>query len=291
MDSLWSREGYPHLNDCYFAIYFAFAFPVARFVLDVCIYQKLAICLINWNAGHETNKLLKEVNNAKITKCTESLWKLTYYLALVVFIYHISCNEPWFGNTDAIFHGWPYQTIKLPLKLYYTSQCGFYMYSIVALLVWETRRKDFGVMMSHHVITLVLIAYSYISRLFRIGSIVLALHDVSDLIMELAKLCKYCGMEISASICFGMFVLSWLLLRLIYFPFWIIRSSSYGFVNHLSRSRPYNTWLYYVFNTMLITLLVFHIYWWMMICFMVKKQLQNRGKVGDDVRSDSEGDN
>ncbi|PPD66931.1 hypothetical protein GOBAR_DD36185 [Gossypium barbadense] len=29
-------------------------------------------------------------------------------------------------------------------------QCGFYIYSIAALLTWETRRKDFAVMMSHH---------------------------------------------------------------------------------------------------------------------------------------------
>lgn len=53
---------------------------------------------------------------------------------------------------------------RLSLKLYYMCQCGFYLYSIAALLVWETRRKDFAVMMSHHVITVILIGYSYIAR-------------------------------------------------------------------------------------------------------------------------------
>jgi ceramide synthetase len=50
---------------------------------------------------------------------------------------------------------------RLKMKLLYTGQCGFYVYSVAALLVWETRRKDFGVMMTHHIITIFLITYSY----------------------------------------------------------------------------------------------------------------------------------
>lgn len=41
---------------------------------------------------------------------------------------------------------------------------GFYTYSIFALMFWETRRSDFGVSMSHHVATLVLIVLSYVAR-------------------------------------------------------------------------------------------------------------------------------
>lgn len=41
---------------------------------------------------------------------------------------------------------------------------GFYTYSIFALIFWETRRSDFGVSMSHHVATAILIMLSYIFR-------------------------------------------------------------------------------------------------------------------------------
>jgi hypothetical protein len=67
-------------------------------------------------------------------------------------------------------------------------------------------------------------------RSFRVGSVVLVLHDVSDVLLESAKLCKYSQMERSAATLFGLFTLSWVLLRLGLFPFWIIkstRSSSY----------------------------------------------------------------
>ncbi|KAH9707725.1 LAG1 longevity assurance [Citrus sinensis] len=48
---------------------------------------------------------------------------------------------------------------------------------------------------------------------------------------------------------------------------------------------------YYVFNTLLFCLLVLHIYWWVLIYRMLVKQVQARGRVSEDVRSDSESDN
>lgn len=62
-------------------------------------------------------------------------------------------------------------------------------------------------------------------RFFRIGTVILALHDASDVFLEGAKIFKYSGKELGASACFGLFATSWLLLRLVYFPFWVIRSS------------------------------------------------------------------
>eukprot|EP00249_Psilotum_nudum_P028531 c3782_g1_i1 orf=303-917(+) len=204
MDHQRSQESYPQYADFFLAIYFAFTFTVARFFFELYAYQKLAAWWINWNIGHGLDKLLNEADHSKISKTAESLWKLTCYIAFEAFIYHISCKEPWFADTDSFFHGWPNQTVKQPLKLYYTSQCGFYIYNVLSLLIWEARKKDFSVMMAHHLVALVLIGCSYMTRLFRIGSVVLALHDVTDAILELAKLCKYSGMEICASICFGM---------------------------------------------------------------------------------------
>jgi ceramide synthetase len=125
------------------------------------------------------------------------------------------------------FDGWPNQPIPKTLMLFYMCQCGFYVYSIGALVAWETRRKDFAVMMSHHVITSTLIGVSYLTGFFRIGIIILALHDASDVFLETAKLCKYTEKELGASLFFGLFATSWLLLRLIYFPFWIIKTSRF----------------------------------------------------------------
>ncbi|KAL6218826.1 hypothetical protein ACLB2K_012034 [Fragaria x ananassa] len=276
MESFWSHNAAPDSSHFLVAVYFAFGFFFARLFLDRFIFTRLAIWMSR--KGSAPSKI-DMVQRAKITKCSESMWKLTYYATVEACILSISYQEPWFTDTREYFKGWPNQELGLPLKLVYMCQCGFYTYSIVALLTWETRRKDFSVMMSHHVITVFLIGMSYITSFFRIGSIILALHDGSDVFMEAAKVFKYSEKELAASVFFGCFAFSWLILRLIYFPFWVISSSSYDLVKHLDLSLSSHTTLYYLFNTMLMTLLVFHIYWWVMICSMVRRQLSNSGKI------------
>ncbi|XP_031491792.1 ceramide synthase LOH2 [Nymphaea colorata] len=278
MDSVWM--------DFKMAICFAFAILVTRFVLHVFVYQKLA----NWllDGGTALSLKLTEAKQVKIAKCCESMWKFTYYATVQACVICITYHEPWFRDKKEFFKGWPKQDLKPSLGLLYMCQCGFYIYSIAALLTWETRRKDFSIMMSHHIVTVVLIGFSYVTRFFRIGSIILALHDASDVFMEAAKLFKYCEKELAASVFFGCFAISWLILRLIIFPFWVIWSSSYDSVQYLPLNEVYVRALYYLFNTMLLTLLVFHVYWWILIYSMILRQLKNRGKVGEDIRSDSE---
>lgn len=287
MESFWTPHGVPGVSHFATAFFFAFAFFAARFFLDRFVFRTLAVCLVS----RGTSQLKpNEETRTKIAKCAESMWKFTYYGTAEFCVLAAIYQEPWFGDVKECFTGWPHQELKLPVKLIYMCQCGFYIYSIAALLTWETRRKDFSVMMSHHIVTVILISYSYNTRFFRIGTIILALHDASDIFLEAAKVFKYSGKEFGASACFGLFALSWLVLRLIYFPFWVIRSSSYHLCEVLNLSQTYDVTMYYIFNTMLITLLVFHVYWWFLICSMITRQLNNRGKVGEDVRSDTEDD-
>lgn len=287
MESIWSYYGEPSSWHFLVAVYFAFGFVVARFFLDRFIFRRLAAWLLS---NGSVPLKINEATRAKIVKCSESMWKLAYYATIEACILKISYNEPWFRDTKEYFRGWPDQELKLPLKLFYMCQCGFYVYSIAALLAWETRRKDFAVMMSHHVITVILIGYSYLTRFFRIGSIILALHDASDVFMEAAKVFKYSEKELAASVFFGCFSVSWLVLRLIFFPLWVIKSTSYDLVQFLPMSETNSRFIYYLFNTLLLMLLVFHIYWWVLICSMIRRQLKNRGQVGEDIRSDSEDD-
>ncbi|KAF2282611.1 hypothetical protein GH714_043735 [Hevea brasiliensis] len=152
---------------------------------------------------------------------------------------------------------------------------------LLALLTWETRRKDFAVMMSHHVVTVILIGYSYITRLNY-----LALHDASDVLMEAAKVFKYSGRSLEQA-----FALDYChLVAPTTTSILSILGNQDFMVSHHDLSKAYPLSLYYVFNTMLLMLLVFHIYWWVLIYSMIMKQLRNRGRVGEDIRSDSEDD-
>ncbi|KAL5974448.1 hypothetical protein ACLOJK_031113 [Asimina triloba] len=126
-------------------------------------------------------------------------------------------------------------------------------------------------------------------RFVRVGSIVLALHDMSDIFLEIGKMSKYGGYEGVASFAFLLFVASWIILRLTYFPFWVIHSTSYEVLLTLDKEKHKveGPIYYYIFNTLLICLLVLHIYWWVLIYRMLVKQIKARGQLSDDVRSAS----
>nr|XP_043629645.1 ceramide synthase LOH2 [Erigeron canadensis] len=287
MESIWNQNVFPTPARFTYVLYFAFTSFFARFLLDRYIFQKVSIWLLR---KRDSPMKINKATKAKIAKITESMWKLTYYATVEFCVLAITYREPWFRDITKCFKGWPNQELKFSLELVYMCQCGFYIYSIAALLLWETRRKDFAVMMSHHIITVFLIGHSYITRFFRIGSLVLAVHDASDVFLEGAKILKYSGKELGASVLFGMFALSWLILRLIIFPFWIIRATSNHLLDALNPSEIYDMTLYYIYNAMLLNLLVFHIYWWILIFNMIMRQLKNRGQLGEDIRSDSEDD-
>lgn len=53
---------------------------------------------------------------------------------------------------------------RFKLKGVYMYAAGFYVYSIIALLFWETRRSDFGLSMTHHIASVFLIVMSYVFR-------------------------------------------------------------------------------------------------------------------------------
>ncbi|KAJ4792858.1 hypothetical protein LUZ62_044104 [Rhynchospora pubera] len=289
----WQREAYPAYRDFLALPFFALFFPTVRFFLDRFLFEKVAKRYI---IAKGQEKLIEpDDSRRKIRKFKESAWKCVYFLSGEVLAILVTYNEPWFTNTRSFWVGpgdqvWPDQKIKLKLRTVYMYVGGFYVYSIFALMFWETKRSDFGVSMTHHVATAVLIALSYIFRFARVGSVVLAIHDASDVFLEIGKMAKYTHCEWLASFAFLLFVVSWVLLRLICFPFWVIWSTSYEVLLALDKEK-HKFWgpiYYYVFNTLLFALLVLHIYWWVLIYRMLVKQIQSRGHVGEDVRSDSE---
>uniref|UniRef100_A0A6N2KTY7 TLC domain-containing protein n=1 Tax=Salix viminalis TaxID=40686 RepID=A0A6N2KTY7_SALVM len=292
----WESESYPVATDFIAIPLFAVFFFSVRFVLDKYVFEFFARRFI-FGKGYATVGVETHGNRKKVNKFKESAWKCVYFLCAEILALYVSYDEPWFTNTKYFWVGpgdqvWPDHKLKFELKVLYMYAGGFYTYSIFALVFWETRRSDFGVSMGHHIVSVSLIVLSYILRFGRVGAIVLALHDATDVFMEIAKMSKYSGNEWMASVFFLLFVLLFTILRIIYYPFWILRSTSCEIVLALNKEKLAvdGPIYYYIFNTLLFSLLVLHIYWWILMVRMVMEQIQAGGQVSDDVRSDSEGE-
>jgi len=88
----------------------------------------------------------------------------------------------------------------------------------------ETRRKDFWQMFIHHIVTLTLVFGSWITNTIRIGSLILALHDVVDPVLQATKMAVYIKFKTLSTILFALFAVLWFSTRLVYFPLRIIHT-------------------------------------------------------------------
>ena len=134
----------------------------------------------------------RDAIRVRVEKFKESCWKTAVYVFFSLYGFYFMSSKPWFYDRSHFWHGfqsngpncqwdhscpslcttdeWPgCSTCKFTsdVKLYYVLELGYYLQGVVSLLFWETRRKDFAVMMSHHIVTIVLITFSHWARLLR----------------------------------------------------------------------------------------------------------------------------
>ncbi|KAG8129406.1 hypothetical protein E2320_016159 [Naja naja] len=142
--------------------------------------------------------------------------------------------------------------------------------------------QDFFLMFVHHVAAVTLIICSYISKMVRIGTLILCLHDSVDNLLELAKLFNYAKYQRLCDATFVLFGVVFLITRLGIFPIWILNSTMFESWEIIG---PYPSWWF--FNSLLLILQVLHIIWSYFIIRIAYKAMA-RGKVSRDERSDVE---
>ncbi|XP_068169675.1 ceramide synthase 2 [Antennarius striatus] len=212
----------------------------------------------------------------------EASWRSVFYCS--VFVYGILAlyDKPWSYNLKEVWAGFPNQSLLPSQYWYYTLETGFYL-SLLISLPFDVKRKDFKEQMIHHSATLTLLSFSWISNYIRIGTLVMAIHDCSDILLEGAKVFNYAKRHQTANAMFVVFTAVFMVTRLIIFPFWLIHCT---WVYPLEEFAPF--FGYYFFNVMLLVLQMLHIYWALLILQMVYKFIFS--KLEGDDRSDEEED-
>ncbi|RVX06241.1 LAG1 longevity assurance-like 3 [Vitis vinifera] len=153
-------------------------------VIQLSWYLKLGRILIFGKGGQQLDVGVDE-KRKKLRKFKESAWKCVYYLSAELLALSVTYDEPWFTNTKYFWVGpgnqvWPDQQINCALNSSAYEVC----LAEVQLVAW-------------HVLNTITM------RIFaRVGSVVLALHDASDVFLEVGKMSKYKGAETTASISF-----------------------------------------------------------------------------------------
>ncbi|KAJ3159431.1 hypothetical protein HDU86_001749 [Geranomyces michiganensis] len=235
-------------------------------------------------SASQTNHIPPPADNRY--KFVLSGWKFfTYGVSTAIGLY-ILYSEGWLLTPRLYWTHFGRPGIMSPLmKLYYKTGFSSYLYGSISIIFFEPRQKDFAVMVSHHLVTLSLMFLSYLWPYFRIGCAILLLHDLSDPIMELAKMALYAGKTRLADALFGTFAVVFIVTRNWIFPYYIIRS-----IFQYAYDAPHPTLAMGISVrdacvAFLCTLEVFHLFWASLILRMAKNAIVNKG-VGDDARNE-----
>lgn len=175
------------------------------------------------------------------------------------------------------------ETTPADIYFFYIFEIGFYTHSIYAHCFTETRRKDFVEMLVHHIATVLLVVCSFGLRLLGCGVVLLILHDISDVLFEIAKQLIYRRRETDANIVFALWVLSWIITRLIYFPLHVIRGAVWGTISVLGTFPLVGALAVFIF-----TLFILHIVWTFMIFAMIYRMMTGQAERIRDTREDTD---
>ncbi|KAM4573855.1 ceramide synthase 2 [Odontesthes bonariensis] len=212
----------------------------------------------------------------------EASWRSVFYLFAFFGGILALYDKPWLYNLKEVWAKYPKQSLLASQYWYYILEMGFY-FSLLLSLTFDVKRKDFKEQVIHHIATLTLLSFSWISNYIRVGTLVMAVHDSSDSLLEGAKVFNYAKWHRTANVMFVVFVVLFMVTRLVIFPFWLIHCT---WVYPVEFYPPF--FGYYFFNIMLLVLQILHVYWAILISRMLFKLIFS--KLEGDDRSDEEED-
>ncbi|XP_060931037.1 ceramide synthase 5-like [Limanda limanda] len=216
---------------------------------------------------------------SKQTKFCESMWRFTFYLGIFIYSIRHLWVAPWMWNTRICWDKFPFQALSPGQYTHYIAELAFY-WSLMFSQFTDIKRKDFMIMLVHHMATIILITFSYANNMLRAGTLVMCVHDASDIFLEAAKLANYAKYQRLCDGLFVMFSIVFFITRLVIYPFWIVNSVLF---ESWEIGGPYQAW--WLFNGLLLVLQALHIIWFYLIARIAIKAIF-KGKVSKDDRSD-----
>ena len=124
------------------------------------------------------------------------------------------------------FTNFPCQTLPRYLDDFYIIKFAYHVFECLNATFLHRDRKDFSEFLLHHILTIVLVGYSYITNVIPIGGSVMLIMDASDIFTALFKLTVDVSDRMLAP-CYFLMVSTWIYFRMWFFPIYLIKEIWY----------------------------------------------------------------
>lgn len=180
----------PEFNDFWLTIYSFVAISFIRLVFCKVI-SPLADTIVN-------SKYSGEERTANIEKISSHMFKLLYFLSMSIIGYYILRSESYFpkqflgqGEYSSIFKDDKIEQLYFTkpeyFDVYYLATLGFVFSDTIWLVFINERQSDFWLMILHHICTISLVSFSFLTNESAAGVIIFYLHDFTDIFVSITR--------------------------------------------------------------------------------------------------------
>ncbi|KAK6197959.1 acyl-CoA-dependent ceramide synthase [Scheffersomyces amazonensis] len=269
------------INDFYFVGFYSIFFTFLREFFMCLISRPLSI---HFGIKKED----------RIKRFMEQSYSIFYYGCSGPFGLWIMSRLPlWFFETTPFYTNFPHKTHDFYFKIYYLGQAAFWVQQVMVLILQlEKPRKDFKVLVIHHIVTIALIWTSYRFHFTWMGLAVYITMDVSDFFLATSMTMNYIKSRFTGPF-LVMFVIVWAYLRhyinlkILYSVLTEFRTVGPWELNW--ETQQYKCWISQPIVFFLIGVLqIVNLYWFFLILRILWRYIV--GGVARDERSDDESD-
>ncbi|OQS02492.1 hypothetical protein THRCLA_05134 [Thraustotheca clavata] len=251
-------------------------------VVAIAIYVVKAV--FQAGGGYVSRTFLQHLGDplkkkTTMKKFTDQAWQLAIHTSMTLLEIIVIMDETWWSDTRSMWNPesptCDFPTQKYLTKFLYITQLAIWIYTAFSCKFLEEIRKDYLIMMTHHVVTIALVSWSYALGYLPVGVLILIVHDASDVPLDLLKMANYMKLEgpkglFITEILFAIVLGIWFYVRIYLYPFKLINSVFWenreacmlpSEAHDLSILRFPGVPMWFGFNTLLITLYLLHIWW------------------------------
>ncbi|KAI0796696.1 TLC domain-containing protein [Abortiporus biennis] len=236
--------------------------------------------------------------NAKLDRLGEQGHAMVYFAITAIWGWRIMRSLPtWWYRTAYFWIDYPHWDMKAELKAYYLMQAAYWIQQFMVLILkLEKPRKDYTELVAHHLVTLWLIGWSYLTNLTLIGNAVFLSMDLPDSFLALSKILNYLQYDNAKIWVFVFFMLIWTYFRhwLNIVMLWSVWSEFRLMPETSKRWSPDDGvwmvwWMQYQVFVPILLLQFLNIFWYIMFILRVALRAILE-RTATDVRSDDEDD-
>lgn len=104
---------------------------------------------------------------------------------------------------------------------FYVIKFSYHIFEIINAAGFHRNRRDFSEFLLHHIITIVMIGYSYCTNVIPVGGSIMLVMDASDVLVAVFKL-TVDAYENFTDPTFFVMVSGWIYFRMWFFPVYLI---------------------------------------------------------------------